>query len=36
MCLWPQHFAVIAGVFAVLCFITAATRIAAGWRAFTP
>ena len=36
MCLWPQHFAVIAYGFAVLCFITVATRIAAGCRAFTP
>ncbi|MEX1057516.1 MAG: CDP-alcohol phosphatidyltransferase family protein [Natronospirillum sp.] len=26
-CLWPKHFAWIAGVFAVICFITAASRI---------
>jgi phosphatidylglycerophosphate synthase len=34
MCLWPQHFAPIAYVFAALCAVTAAGRIAAGWRAF--
>jgi phosphatidylglycerophosphate synthase len=35
MCLWPQHFAVIAWVFAALCAVTLATRLAAGWRAFS-
>ena len=34
MCLWPMHFAVFAWVFAALCLLTIATRIAAGWRAF--
>ena len=34
MCLWPQHFAVLAYVFASLCAITIATRIFWGWRAF--
>ncbi len=35
MCLWPTHFAVFAWVFAALCLVTIATRIAAGWRAFS-
>lgn len=26
-CLWPQHFPWVAGVFAVICFMTAASRI---------
>jgi phosphatidylglycerophosphate synthase len=34
MCLWPQHFAVFAYVFAALCCVTIVTRIAAGLRAF--
>jgi phosphatidylglycerophosphate synthase len=34
MCLWPQHFALFAYVFAALCALTAAGRIAAGVRAF--
>ena len=34
MCLWPQHFAVLAYVFSALCAITIATRIFWGWRAF--
>lgn len=34
MCLWPQHFAVLAYTFAALCAITTATRIVWGWRAF--
>lgn len=34
MCLWPQHFSVLAYVFASLCAITIATRIFWGWRAF--
>ena len=34
MCLWPQHFAVLAYVFSALCVITIATRIFWGWRAF--
>jgi phosphatidylglycerophosphate synthase len=34
MCLWPEHFAVFAYVYALLCAITTATRLAAGWSAF--
>jgi phosphatidylglycerophosphate synthase len=34
MCAWPQHFAVIAGVYALLCAVTATTRLFAGWRLF--
>lgn len=34
MCLWPQHFAWFAYVFASLCLITTLTRIWWGWRAF--
>lgn len=34
MCLWPQAFPLIAGVFAALCALTWVTRIAAGWQAF--
>lgn len=34
MCLWPQHFSVLAFVFSGLCAITIATRIFWGWRAF--
>jgi len=36
MCCWPEHFAVIAYVFASLCLLTTAMRIFAGWRAFAP
>lgn len=32
MCLWPQHFATLAAVFALLCLITSATRIKSGLR----
>jgi phosphatidylglycerophosphate synthase len=32
MCVWPQHFPVIAGVFAALCGLTWMARLAAGWR----
>jgi phosphatidylglycerophosphate synthase len=32
MCLWPQHFALFALVFAALCALTLATRLHAGWR----
>jgi phosphatidylglycerophosphate synthase len=32
MCLWPQHFATIAWVFAALCIATALTRLHHGWR----
>ncbi len=34
MCLWPQHFAVLAWVFCGICALTIATRIYWGWRAF--
>jgi len=32
MCLWPMHFAVWAYAFALLCLLTVATRLLAGWR----
>lgn len=31
MCLWPQHFALLATVFAALCLLTTCTRLVAGW-----
>ena len=34
MCLWPLHFGAFAYGFAVLCGLTIATRLAAGWQAF--
>jgi len=34
MCLWPQHFAVLAYTFATLCAITIVSRIWWGWKAF--
>ena len=34
MCLWPQHFANLAWVFAGLCLLTTATRIWWGWKTF--
>lgn len=34
MCVWPQHFATLAYVYAALCALTAATRLHAGWKAF--
>ena len=34
MCLWPQHFALLAYFYAMLCALTAATRLHAGWKAF--
>jgi phosphatidylglycerophosphate synthase len=34
MCLWPQHFAVIAFVYAAMCYVTTLTRLVAGWQAF--
>jgi phosphatidylglycerophosphate synthase len=33
-CLWPQHFAFTAYIFAALCLITVITRLMAGWQAF--
>ena len=35
MCLWPQQFALFAFVFAVLCVLTTATRLWAGWSVFS-
>lgn len=32
MCLWPSYFAVIAVMFAVLCWVTTGTRIVAAYR----
>ena len=34
MCLWPEHFAAIAYVYAAMCSLTTLTRIVAGWQAF--
>jgi phosphatidylglycerophosphate synthase len=34
MCLWPQHFAGLAYFYAMLCALTSATRLHAGWKAF--
>ena len=34
MCLWPQHFAGLAYFYAMLCVLTSATRLHAGWKAF--
>jgi phosphatidylglycerophosphate synthase len=34
MCWWPQHFALIAIVYAALCAVTSATRLVAGWKMF--
>lgn len=34
MCLWPQHFPVLALGFAALCALTTFTRILWGWRRF--
>ena len=36
MCLWPQHFATLAFLFAAMCAVTIATRIHWGWQAFRP
>jgi phosphatidylglycerophosphate synthase len=32
-CLWPQYFSVLAYIFAAACWVTAITRIVAGYRA---
>jgi phosphatidylglycerophosphate synthase len=32
MCLWPQHFEVLAYLYAAVCCVTIATRIYGGWR----
>lgn len=34
MCVRPQHFAALAYVYAVLCAVTSASRLHAGWKAF--
>lgn len=34
MCIWPQHFAILAYVFGTLTFITAALRLRAAWHLF--
>ena len=34
MCLWPQHFATLAFLFAAMCAVTIATRLYWGWQAF--
>lgn len=34
MCLWPEHFAAIAYVYATLCCVTIFTRMVAGWQRF--
>jgi phosphatidylglycerophosphate synthase len=34
MCLWPQRFALFAYIYAAMCAVTTATRLAAGWQAF--
>jgi phosphatidylglycerophosphate synthase len=35
MCIWPEQFSLLAYFFAALCIVTIATRIAAGWNAFS-
>ncbi len=35
MCVWPQHFATFALVFAALCVLTTLTRLWAGWSIFS-
>ena len=34
MCLWPQHFAVFAYIYATMCCVTTATRLLEGWKRF--
>jgi phosphatidylglycerophosphate synthase len=34
MCIWPEHFAAIAYVYASMCALTTLTRLVAGWQAF--
>lgn len=36
MCLWPQHFAAFALLFAAMCAVTIVSRIFWGWQAFGP
>lgn len=35
MCIWPEHFAPIAFVYAVLCTLTTFMRLVAGWKSFS-
>ena len=35
MCLWPAHFAIMAYVFSVLCWLTVIIRLLAGWKGFS-
>lgn len=35
MCVWPQHFPLLASVYAAMCAVTTATRVWWGWRAFS-
>jgi phosphatidylglycerophosphate synthase len=35
MCLWPAQFAILAYVFALLCWLTVIVRLCAGWRIFS-
>jgi phosphatidylglycerophosphate synthase len=34
MCIWPEHFAAIAYVYAGMCCVTTITRLVAGWQRF--
>jgi phosphatidylglycerophosphate synthase len=34
MCIWPQHFALFAYIYAAMCFVTTGTRLVAGWQNF--
>ena len=34
MCIWPQHFAILAYVYATMCAVTTLTRLIAGWQMF--
>ena len=35
MCIWPTLFPILAGLFAVLCFVTTLTRWHQGWKSFS-
>jgi phosphatidylglycerophosphate synthase len=35
MCVWPEHFATLAYVFAAMCVVTISTRIWWGWKSFS-
>jgi phosphatidylglycerophosphate synthase len=36
MCIWPQHFALFAYIYAAMCLLTTVTRLVAGWQNFGP